>query len=152
MRLEVRRFKTPKEDDDGIRGPYPMDRVDAEEIWLGPAFNVSSESASIRIALQLIDLNDYAYQLIENGATRLRGGINVSGSVAYIKCEPDFILGNRESISPSSGARWRDEELQFLRFWSTTEEHTYTYDVCARLETIAETNAEQSDEHEVAEP
>lgn len=132
LTLEIRRFLI----DDvskgvGDHGTLPVDQ--ANKVWLGGTFKLGSSNDRVRVSLQLLDLRDYSTSSLIENPIKLVGGWNVAGGIGNLRGEESFVVGESRGLSASSQCLWRDNEIRLLRFWSATNEHEYTYDVCVRL-------------------
>lgn len=131
LQLDVRRFPID-EADQGLRSHERLSADKAEYVVAGPEFTLVSPKAGARVSLQLLDLRDFSESTAVN-PIKLVGGLMVEGQLAKLRCDANFVVGENVGISPSTQASWDGNEIRLLRFWSSTNEGEYTYDVCVRI-------------------
>lgn len=142
LTLELRRFRTTET----VGTPEYFPRADAEETVALAAFKIVNPRNPGFVSLQLLDIRDYSEDSTTKNPVKLRGGLH-AGGLGTVRYPPSFIRGEPGSIIPSGNSEWNNGEIRLLRFWTTTNESIFIYDVCVSLspDFVTDKRSEPSD-------
>lgn len=122
--LQIRRLQVPK----SISPTPSLVSVEvAEEILHTAGLVLGDNHRTGTVAIQIAGTGQDSKRLL------FLGGLQMGGSSSKLNGSDEFFVGRLSRISTDHQPRWRENELQFMRILSETDDAQYIYDVVLEI-------------------